>query len=76
MIWPFCILFLKKRSEWIWVRRLFFVCLFLQLGMCVMALLPVRILEHGYYWAVLMIIANVVLTVGGLFAFGKDLESA
>jgi hypothetical protein len=74
VIWPICVLFFRRKSDWKRVRRLFFSCLATQLILAGFALLPFRILEHRYYWFFLMIVANLVFTVLGLIAFGKDLE--
>jgi hypothetical protein len=62
LVWPVCALLWRKKRRTRALRWVFFselVCLLVLYGF---AAFSRGILEHGYYWLLLMILANIVFT--------------
>lgn len=62
LIWPVCALLWRKKRRTRALRWVFFSELFCLLVLYGFATFSNGILEHGYYWLVLMIVANVGFT--------------
>ena len=62
LIWPACALAWRKTRRTRALRWAFFVKLVCLLTLYAFGCFSRGILEHGYYWLVLMIMANIVFT--------------
>src|SRR5690349_20278222 len=62
LVWPTCALLWRKKRRTRALRWFFFSELLCQLVLAGFAVIPYRILEHGYYWLILMIMTNIVFT--------------
>jgi hypothetical protein len=75
LIWPICVIAGRRKRDWRHVRRMFLRCLFVQLLLIALAVLPFKIVDHPYEWFFVMLFVNILFTVLGLRAITKDRQS-